>query len=117
MRKGWTDSSSAASTAAACGSLGEVSMAPPPLAVAKEVPATLAGLAAARGHRRPPPSLLIEAGLESFHQVHDLAFPPSLRPGGRDVLALDLLLDQLLDALAHLVFVLAGLERVGGDLL
>src|SRR5262249_37532451 len=72
------------------------------------------------GRRLPPHrtrlALAREAGLEGLHQVHHLGWPPLLGRGG-DVLALELLLDQLFDALADLVLVLLGMEGLAGDLL
>src|SRR5438552_8692220 len=56
-------------------------------------------------------SFRLEARLERFHQVDDLR----LRRLGRllgDLLALDLTLDLLEDALAHVVFVRLGPERL-----
>src|SRR5947209_20133885 len=61
-------------------------------------------------------ALALEAGLQRFHQVHHLRRPPLLGRG-RDVLALELLLDELLDALADLVLVLLGMEGLARDLL
>ena len=57
-----------------------------------------------------------QAGLQGFHQVHDLVFRLRLRRS-RDLLPLDLHLDQGHDLLGNLVLVLVGLERVRRGLL
>src|SRR5205814_4043564 len=75
------------------------------------------GRAPGVGAAPPRPSAAGQALLQGLHEVHHLRRRLLGRRAGGDVLALELVRDELLDPLAHLVLVLLGLEALGGDLL